>query len=214
MKRVFGIFEVIFDIFYLITAFILGIYMIFRATSQVNIMAGVMSIVLSAGDCFHLVPRIMVIKTGNEEKWRKALGLGKEITSISMTIFYLLLWQIGVTAYGIDNTFITYLIYALAVIRIGICVMPQNQWTHRHPPLNYSILRNIPFFIMGVLIAICFLINIVPNQPLSLCWLAILLSFAFYLPVVLLANKNPKVGMLMFPKTCAYLWILIMCLGL
>ena len=45
-------------------------------------------------------------------------------------------------------------------------------------------------------------------------WLAILLSFAFYLPVVLWSNQNPKVGILMLPKTCAYLWMLAMCLSL
>ena len=49
---------------------------------------------------------------------------------------------------------------------------------------------------------------------LSWMWLAILLSFAFYLPVVLWSNQNPKVGMLMLPKTCAYLWMLAMCLSL
>lgn len=122
MKRVFGMFEIIFDILYLVTAFILGLYMVVKGDSQLSIMAGIMAIVLSAGDSFHLIPRIMVIKTCQEDKWRKSLGIGKQITSISMTIFYL--------------------------------------------------------------------------------------------PVVIWANKNPKIGMLMFPKTCAYLWLIIMCLGL
>jgi len=40
--------------------------------------------------------------------------------------------------------------------------------------------------------------NVVP--AFSLAWLAILLSFGFYLPVVLYANKNPKIGMLMLPR--------------
>jgi len=37
-------------------------------------------------------------------------------------------------------------------------------------------------------------------------WLAILLSFGFYVPVVLWADVYPLVGMLMIPKTCAYVW--------
>ncbi|HPF18680.1 MAG TPA: hypothetical protein PLY08_03755 [Bacillota bacterium] len=45
-------------------------------------------------------------------------------------------------------------------------------------------------------------------------WLAILLSFAFYLPVVLWSNRYPKIGMLMLPKTCTYLWMLVMLLAL
>ncbi|MEG1292482.1 MAG: hypothetical protein RSD28_09320, partial [Lachnospiraceae bacterium] len=49
---------------------------------------------------------------------------------------------------------------------------------------------------------------------LRFMWIAILLSFAFYIPVVLGANKNPKLGMLMLPKTMAYVWIICMGLGL
>ena len=37
-------------------------------------------------------------------------------------------------------------------------------------------------------------------------WLTIVLSFAFYIPVVLWSSAVPAVGMLMIPKTCAYVW--------
>ena len=37
-------------------------------------------------------------------------------------------------------------------------------------------------------------------------WLTIVLSFGFYIPVVLWADTVPAVGMLMIPKTCAYVW--------
>lgn len=37
-------------------------------------------------------------------------------------------------------------------------------------------------------------------------WLMVVLSFACYLPVVLFADTVPAVGMLMIPKTCAYVW--------
>ena len=37
-------------------------------------------------------------------------------------------------------------------------------------------------------------------------WLTILLSFGFYIPVVLFADTIPLMGMLMIPKTLAYLW--------
>ena len=37
-------------------------------------------------------------------------------------------------------------------------------------------------------------------------WLTIVLSFAFYIPVVLWADALPLIGMLMIPKTCAYVW--------
>lgn len=41
-------------------------------------------------------------------------------------------------------------------------------------------------------------------------WLAILLSFLFYLPVVLWADAVPEVGMFMLPKTCMYIWMVVM----
>ena len=43
-----------------------------------------------------------------------------------------------------------------------------------------------------------------------LATLAIVLSFAFYIPVVLWADIVPLVGMLMIPKTCAYVWVVWM----
>ena len=45
-------------------------------------------------------------------------------------------------------------------------------------------------------------------------WLAIVLSFAFYIPVVLFAEMIPMIGMLMIPKTLAYVWIVVMGLNL
>ena len=41
-------------------------------------------------------------------------------------------------------------------------------------------------------------------------WLAVLLSFAFYIPVVLWSEVSPMIGMLMMPKTCMYVWAVAM----
>ena len=40
--------------------------------------------------------------------------------------------------------------------------------------------------------------------------LAVALSFGFYLPVVLFSGIVPIVGVLMIPKTMAYVWIIFM----
>lgn len=40
--------------------------------------------------------------------------------------------------------------------------------------------------------------------------LAVTLSFGFYLPVVLLSGVLPIIGMLMIPKTLAYVWMIWM----
>ncbi|MEG2193048.1 MAG: hypothetical protein RRX95_07220, partial [Oscillospiraceae bacterium] len=152
---------------------------------------------------------------GDEKPFRHALGVGKQITSVTMTIFYLLLWQIGLESLYVNGAQkYTIYIYLLAAVRIIICLMPQNKWTERYPPSNFALLRNIPFFALGMGVATLFFLGRGVQTGLSTLWIAILLSFLFYLPVVLFQNKNPKIGMLMLPKTCCYLWILTACLWL
>lgn len=216
MKRVFGMFEAIFDIIYLLAALVIGIFLLI--TSPMNTartLAGIMAIVLVGGDAFHLVPRIALILGKQEEKLRSALGRGKQITSITMTVYYLLLWQIGQVLIkpGISPIW-TILIYILAAIRVLLCLLPQNRWQERYAPVIWGIWRNIPFFLMAIMTALCLFLSRASIPAFTWMWLAIFLSFAFYLPVVLWANKHPKIGMLMLPKTCAYLWMLFMCLYL
>ncbi len=216
MKRVFGTIEAVFDTAYLTTAFIIGILLVLTGTGNTaRLTAGVMALVLAGGDAFHLVPRINVIITKREEPLRRALGRGKQITSITMTVFYLLLWQTGLSAFEIKTAGIWgYSVYTLAAIRVLLCLLPQNKWLERHPPVRWGILRNTPFFLLGAVVAGLFFLHRFTVQGLWLMWLAITLSFAFYLPVVLLSNKNPKIGMLMLPKTGAYIWMLSMCFAL
>ena len=178
-------------------------------------LAGIMALILVSGDTFHLLPRVIVIRTGREEQLRKALGTGKQVTSITMTLFYLLLWQIGVLVFSPKDISIwSYIIYILASVRIFLCMLPQNKWQERYPPVIWGIVRNIPFILQGAVVARLFFLHRSNVYGLGCTWLAIVLSFAFYLPVVVWANKNPKIGMLMLPKTCSYLWILAMCLSL
>lgn len=216
MKRVFGIFESVFDALYLIAALILGFILISsKLNNDARMLAGIMAIVLACGDAFHLLPRILLIITHKEERLRRSLGIGKQITSITMTVFYLFMWQIGLMIFSpnIGNLW-TYLVYFLAAVRILLCLLPQNRWQDRYPPVSWGIWRNIPFFLQGAVVALLFFLQRNITQGFGFMWLAIVLSFGFYLPVVLWSNRNPKIGMLMLPKTCCYLWMLAMCLSL
>lgn len=215
MKRVFGTFEMIFDICYLAAALVIGLVLLLTPSpSHVRMLAGIMALVLAGGDAFHLLPRILVIRTRQEEKFRPALGRGKQLTSITMTIFYLILWQIGLASSSGVNPLWTYAVYILCIIRIVLCLLPQNRWDARFPPVRFGLWRNIPFFLLGLSVALLFFFLRAKIPGFYWMWLAIILSFSFYLPVVLWSNKNPRIGMFMLPKTCAYLWMLIMCLSL
>ena len=216
MKRVFGKIEALFDILYLTIAIIIGFILLLSGRENpTRMLAGIMAIVLASGDAFHLLPRIKVIITSEEEQLRKALGWGKQITSITMTLFYVLLYKNGLILFSPNGLDIwSFVFYTFAIVRVLLCLLPQNKWQERYPPVFWGIVRNIPFFLQGLFVAVLYFTYRNSVQGIGMVWLAIILSFVFYAPVVLWANRNPKIGMLMLPKTCAYLWLLIMFLSL
>ena len=89
--------------------------------------------------------------------------------------------------------------------------MPQNAWTSANAPLSWGIYRNIPFAILGALVVVLFYRSAKEKQdrPFRFLWLTVVLSFACYIPVVLFADSVPAVGILMIPKTCAYVWTVL-----
>ena len=64
---------------------------------------GIMAVVLGVGDSFHLVPRAVALCTTGLENFTAALGVGKFITSITMTVFYILLYYVWRVLYHIDG---------------------------------------------------------------------------------------------------------------
>lgn len=205
-----AIFETLFDVVYLITVVTIGILMIRNSKSNKQyLLFGIMAVVLGAGDAFHLVPRAIALNTIGLENFTVALGTGKFITSITMTVFYVILYYVWRSRYKIEGKKeLTMVVYLLAAVRIALCLFPQNQWTSVHPPLSWGIYRNIPFALLGLLIIVVFYKSSKENKDISFrfMWLTIVLSFAFYIPVVLWADAIPLVGILMIPKTCAYVW--------
>lgn len=205
-----AIVETLFDAVYLVAVMTIGILIIrgSKRNSQFRLF-GWMAVVLGAGDSFHLIPRVLALCTTGLEQFTVPLGLGKWITSVTMTIFYVLLYYIWRQRYQVkEQNSLTAVVYALAGVRILLCMMPQNQWLSSDPPLSWGIYRNIPFTLMGLLIIVFFYQSAKEHrdQAFRWMWLTIVLSFAFYIPVVLWADTLPLVGMLMIPKTCAYVW--------
>lgn len=202
------IMEAIFCVAYIITVLILGTLIVVKGRKKQELLLfGILSLVLVFGDSFHLVPRIIVAidPTGD---YTAALGIGKLITSITMTIFYLMLYFVYSIRYGFKNKALTISMIVLAVARIALCLFPQNDWTGE-APVSWGIYRNIPFTIMGIIMVVLYFKKR-DDKAFRFMWLAITLSFAFYLPVVLWADVSPMVGMLMMPKTCMYVWAVVM----
>ena len=192
-----AIIETVFDIFYLVTVLTLGIRMIRGSKDNTQFrLFGLMAVVLGAGDSFHLVPRALALCTTGLESYAVPLGLGKWITSVTMTVFYVLLYYVWRKRYQIEGQKdLTIAVYALSAVRIMLCMMPQNQWLTNHTSL--------------IIVLFYHSAKEHKDQAFRWMWLTIVLSFGFYIPVVLWADVNPLIGMLMIPKTCAYVWTVL-----
>ncbi|MBS4978935.1 MAG: hypothetical protein KHZ53_07550, partial [Clostridiales bacterium] len=173
---------------------------------------GWMAVVLGVGDSFHLVPRALALCTTGLENYTVSLGIGKWITSVTMTVFYVLLYYVWRQRYQIKGRQgLTAAMYILAGLRIILCMMPQNRWLSAEAPLSWGIYRNIPFALLGLLVIVLFYRSAkeYEDKAFRWMWLTIVLSFGFYIPVVLWADTIPMIGMLMIPKTCAYVWTVL-----
>ena len=188
-----AVFESAFDVVYLVLVVTLGILMLRKADGRKQYtLFGIMAVVLGAGDAFHLIPRMIALCTDGFEAHAVALGIGKQITSITMTVFYVLLYYVWRERYQIQRRRgLSVTVWLLAAV---------------NPPLAWGIFRNIPFALLGLVIIVLFYQRSHEDTPFRWMWLTIVLSFGFYIPVVLFAQQYPAVGMLMIPKTCAYIW--------
>ena len=202
--------ESIFDVCYLVFAVVSGIILLIKSCGRKEIhFYGWMTLLLGCGDAFHLVPRVLNYWTDGD--YVAAMGIGKLITSLTMTVFYLLMEYARRERYHIkDEKPLLITIWALSICRIALCAFPQNEWISAEPSVLWGIIRNIPFAVIGLMTVILWFRSTRNDRIFKWMWLAVTLSFLFYLPVVLFAQSAPMIGMLMMPKTCMYIWMIVM----
>ena len=91
-----------FDILYLLFAVISGCIILCRARNKTEKLMGLAAVILGCGDAFHLIPRVLnYFSTGD---FTAALGIGKLVTSITMTLFYLLVYYVWLDITGCRKT--------------------------------------------------------------------------------------------------------------
>lgn len=154
-----AIMEPIFEVPYLICVVVLGILTIRKTKGRRKFfLFGIMAIILGCGDAFHLIPRmwyLITAGTATMPEQAAALGFGKMVTSITMTVFYVMLYHVWQNRYNsTKKAGLTGCIYFLAIARIILCLLPQNQWLSPDAPLSWGVYRNIPFVIIGIIIKI------------------------------------------------------------
>lgn len=196
--------ESIFDILYLLTALVSGILILVKKRGSAGKLMGSAVLLLGAGDAFHLVPRVLNYFV--EADFTVWLGVGKMVTSVTMTIFYLLLYVLHVKVYEQPRDKKAFKsVLLLVILRIAICVLPWNGWRDNDSPLTWAIARSIPFAALGIVIIIVYYLHRKEIKEFGRIWLYTLLSFVFYMPVAVGAGIVPMLGMLMIPKTICYI---------
>lgn len=203
--------ESIFSICYLLFDVVAGIIFLQNSSDNLFLLYGIMTLLLGFGDAFHLVPRVIKNIKCESAKVTWWMNFGLAITSVTMTVFYIILfyiWKIVNGSPAIPDI-VPILIWCTALSRIIICLLPQNDWLNNGNK-QLSLYRNIIFAITGAIEVILFLISGgTYNITMAIC---IFFSFLFYIPVTLFAKEKPMIGILMIPKTVMY--IIMISLGL
>ena len=210
-----AIMETIFELLYLFFAIESGILLLIKGKKKKNyILFGLATLLLGVGDSFHLIPRMMALwTTDGFDKYVVWLGIGKLVTSITMTIFYVVLFYFFRNRYNKKTPIYFDVCYlSLAIIRIALCAFPQNEWFISNSNYYWGIYRNIPFVLMGIIFVILTFNWCKQDQYFKFTWLLVTLSFVFYLLTVLVAPFVSFMGMMMLPKTVCYVILIIFAL--
>lgn len=173
-------------------------------------------LLLAIGDTGHVGFRVIAYLMGGLESswnifgWEMPLvGAGALSTAITVTFFYMFLVVIWKLRFNEKNYGAYFGFQVLAIIRFIIMLFPQNEWANVVPPQHWSLYRNLPLTIIGIGLATHILMSNRKEKERFYNYLAILIfaSYLFYLPVVLFVQQMPILGMLMIPKTIAYVWM-------
>lgn len=202
--------ESTFDILYLVFAILSGIVILIKHRNKNDVLMGTAALVLGLGDSFHLVPRVLNYFIDKDFTWY--LGFGKLVTSITMTIFYILVFLLYKSVYNKDDKStktVGITIYILAALRIVLCLAPGNNWFTGEGSMLWGVIRNLPFIVIGGIVVYLYFKVRKEDRYLSRLWLYTTLSFLFYIPVAIFAPLLPILGMLMLPKTVCYILMLI-----
>ena len=173
---------------------------------------------LALGDTGHVGFRLWAYAAGGLESTVTLfgqtvglVGLGALATAVTVTIFYVLMLTVWHERYQKPYGWFGALLIGAAIVRLLLMLPPQNEWNNVVPPQPWSLLRNLPLIVQGLGVAYLLIRDARPRHDRPFVWIGamILVSYACYLPVILFVQQAPLVGMLMIPKTIAYVAIAI-----
>lgn len=209
--------EIVFNISYLIVIWFLVGLMLTRFNTIADSDRPVARLLIWAfallafGDSGHVGFRVIAYLNSGLEENPALVGLGALSTAVTVTFFYMILVFVWSKRFHKPVGGFGWLLLAVGLVRLVVMAFPQNQWESLVPPYNWSLLRNSFLVIQGI--GIMFLIlrdaKRAGDSQFRLVGWMITLSYLFYTPVILWSSTIPLLGMLMIPKTCAYVAIAV-----
>lgn len=187
---------------------------------------------LAIGDVFHGLGMYLQLATNNKLAPVQLFGSTIYIEPISLifdsvmvTLFYMF-WQFFmVWRYQNEKLLnIDYVLLLMAFIRLVMIFMPYNWWGLTPPPgeLNLRPIHNTFFILFGLIVVIRTMLYsrdakkvsedpVIQKQEYAifLTGFCFIISFLFYTLTIALIPINPAAGMLMIPKTFAYIAAII-----
>lgn len=208
-----AIMETVFETGYLLFALFTGVFLLIKSKGRTDfIILALAVLILGFGDAFHLIPRMIALNTDGFDTLKASLGIGKLITSITMTFFYVAAYLFLIVKYKKYPPVWLHIVYGLLLmIRIVLVAMPQNDWLNESPYI-WNVIRNIPFVAMGIIFIILSYVYCKNDKFFKPTWILVTLSFVFYLITALGATFVPILGLMMLPKTVCY--IILFALGI
>jgi hypothetical protein len=171
---------------------------------------------LALGDTGHVGFRVLAYAQGDMQATVRLfgqefglVGLGALSTAVTVTFFYVLILVLWRTRFDRSYGWFGYLLLGTAAARLVLMVPAANQWNNVVPPQPWSLVRNLPLLLQGLGVAYLILRDARQAGDRAFTWIGvmILVSYACYTPVILFVQQAPLVGMLMIPKTMAYVAI-------
>jgi len=216
--------EVIFNLGYLLAIYWL-VWQMFRKQSQIPDPQNQITrpfiwafLLLALGDTGHVGFRVVAYATGGLEKTVSLLGqevglvgMGALSTAITVTFFYILVLVVWSRRFEKPFGWFGILLIVAGIGRLVYMGLPVNDWNSVVPTQPYSLYRNLFLVIQGLGVAFLILRDAQAEKDRTFYWIGIciLLSYGFYIPVILFVQQVPAIGMLMIPKTLAYVAIAV-----
>jgi hypothetical protein len=137
------------------------------------------------------------------------VGVGALATAITVTFFYMLMVDVWRLRFSQPLGWAGWTLLGAGVVRLVVMAFPQNQWDQIVAPYAWSLLRNFFLVVQGLGVMALIFRDAGRQHDRTFTWIGVMiaLSYTFYAPVILWSAQVPLLGMLMIPKTCAYLGV-------